>query len=185
MNKLLEDVDLKILIEYEDFINVEQILTILDSIDFIYRVLYRHKLELAYNYPLTDDKKLRLSQLSSKNSFEFLFQSPFSVSLGIVSTLSGILLFLPQIARFRKIWHNGSLSNWKAKSEKIKFEEKVKELAKENHILSNYSDDELQRFITSLINIYYILESSNIISFRINNDELYKQEDFSEQREKN
>ena len=65
--------ELKVLIDNDGFITLDQILTILESIDFMYRVLYRHELKLPYNYRLAEDKKLQLSQLSSEKSFEFLF----------------------------------------------------------------------------------------------------------------
>ena len=84
--------ELKVLIENDGFITLDQILTILESIDFMYRVLYRYELKLPYNYRLAEDKKLQLSQLSSEKSFEFLFQSDVYSSLQIF----GIL-----------IWNNG------------------------------------------------------------------------------
>jgi hypothetical protein len=184
MNKL-RDGDFKVLIEYKGYINVDQILNILDSIDFIYRVLYRYKFKLAYNYPLAIDRKLRLSNISSGKSFEFLFQSDIYSKVEVFVILFGIIGFLKRIAIFRKTWHSGSLSKWKAKNEKIRFEEKVKELAKEESILSTFPDEELQRFINALINIYYTLDSTNIVIFKLNDDEIYKQEDSSEEEDKN
>lgn len=169
--------ELKVLIENDGFITLDQILTILESIDFMYRVLYRYELKLPYNYRLAEDKKLRLSQLSSEKSFEFLFQSDVYSSLQIFGILFGIMELLRKIAVLRKTWQEGTATKWKGKNEKLVFEEKVKEIAREEKDLATFPEDELQRLLSSLLTIFYILESSNINIFKINDVEMFTKVD--------
>ncbi len=168
--------ELKVLIENDGFITLDQILTILEAIDFMYRVLYRYELKLPYNYRLAEDKKLRLSQLSSEKSFEFLFQSDVYASLQIFGILFGIMELLKKIAVLRKIWHEGTDTKWKGKNEKLAFEEKVKETVREEKDLATIPEEELQRLLSSLMTIFYILESSNIKIFKINDVEVFAKE---------
>ncbi len=179
MKKLGEE-DFKILIEYKDYMNVDQILSILDSIDSLYRILYRYKFKLAYNYPLKEDKKLRLTKLSSEKSFEFLFQSVFYQKLDIFFILYALFNIIKQIPIIRKNWHEGSVAKWKSKNQKLLFKEKVKNVAKEDSNFANYPDKLLERLINILMKIYYTLESNNITTFKVNDEEIYKQEKSSE-----
>ncbi len=168
--------ELKVHIENEGFITLDQILTILESIDFMYRVLYRCELKLPYNYRLAEDKKLRLSQLSSEKSFEFLFQSDVYSSLQIFGILIGIMELLRKVAVLRKTWQEGTATKWKGKNEKLAFEEKVKETAREEKDLATIPDDELERLLSSLMTIFYILESSHIKIFKINDVEMFNKD---------
>ena len=59
------------------------------------------------------------------------------------------------------------------------FEEKVKEIAREEKDLATIPEDELQRLLSSLLTIFYILESSNIKIFKINDVEMFNKEDDS------
>ncbi len=171
--------ELQVLIEYEGYITLDQILTILESIDFMYRVLYRYELRLPYNYRLADDKKLRLSQLSSEKSFEFLFQSDVYSKIEIFGILFGIMELLKKIAVLRKTWQEGTVTKWKGKNEKLAFEEKVKEQAQKEANFKELPIDELQRLINALMTIFVTLESSNIKAFKINNAEMYTKPDDS------
>lgn len=177
--------ELKILIEYDGYVTLDQTLTILESIDFMYRVLYRYELKLPYNYRLAEDQKLRLSQLSSEKSFEFLFQSDVYSKIEIFGILFGIMELLRKIAVLRKTWQEGSATKWKSKNEKLAFEEKVKKKAREEEIFKIFPEEELQRLVNALMTIFVTLEASNIKIFKINDAEMYIKQDNSAEKTDN
>ena len=132
---------------------------------------------MPYNYRLAEDKKLQLSQLSSEKSFEFLFQSECLFQPTNLWYFVGLMELLRKVAVLRKTWQEGTRSKWKGKNEKLAFEEKVKEIAREEKDLATIPEDELQRLLSSLLTIFYILESSNIKVFKINDVEMFTKED--------